>query len=53
MMLIVSESGTVFIYEKFDLRWSAKLPILPLCILKANVGVSENNRNYFYFENPN
>ncbi|XP_065213240.1 protein PTHB1 [Planococcus citri] len=39
MMLNVSDSGVLFVYERTTLRWSAKLPTIPIHISKADFGV--------------
>lgn len=40
MILTVSDSGVLFVYERTTLRWSAKLPTIPISICRADIGVS-------------
>ncbi|XKL67673.1 hypothetical protein PGB90_003164 [Kerria lacca] len=40
MILIASDCGTLFVYERMTLLWSAKLPFVPVCISRAKIIVS-------------
>lgn len=40
MTLLVAESGILLIYEETTLRWSAKLPFIPVAITKADLKVN-------------
>ena len=35
MNLVVSETSTMFIYQEANVKWSAKLDFLPICIKRA------------------
>lgn len=42
MILIASDCGTLFVYERMTLLWSAKLPFVPVCISRAKIIVSDD-----------
>lgn len=44
MILTVSDSGVLFVYECTTLRWSAKLPIAPITLCRANIAVRITNK---------